>query len=390
MAKSVGSGKARAADQLGLFGGAAEPPEPAPAPSVAPARGGKRGRGAAMDPTALPAPEKIGPPQVRFGASSWTYPGWQGRVYRDVPAYGARFSQLSLGEYARDPRFRTVSADNLYYVAPAQRLPMLSRFRELCAAVPGFDLCPKVWHGVTVNRYTKQQQAQWRLSTEINRQFLDPEAFLAEVLWPLKEGLGPLLGPLILEIQENELAPDAFCAALDRFLDEARARADFRLGVELRTLPHFTRRYLATLAANGAAHVCNSWTRMPPVGWQHERAQAHGVSALYMVRALLRPGSLDYRPDASPFGRKEGSLPPGGSGPSAAAALIPGSRYDEAVEAYEPYAHLQQRLPEVRRDIVRVVREARPGADVYVFVNNRLEGHSPGTIEELQHELWGK
>src|SRR6185436_17996590 len=130
----------------------------------------------------------------------------------------------------------------------------------------------------------------------------------------------------------------------DRFLGATRARAAFRIGVELRTFAHFTRRYLATLHAHGAAHVCNAWTRMPPIGWQHDRAAApsQGERDLFMVRAMLRPGTL----------------PRGAMGPS---ALVPGSRYEEAGE----------------------------GTDIYLIINNQLEGHAPGTIEELQRELWG-
>jgi uncharacterized protein YecE (DUF72 family) len=338
------------AKQLGLFGEV----EPEPAP--------RRG----VDPAALPVPEKLGPPRLRFGTSSWTYPGWQGKVYRDVGAYGSRFSQLSLGEYARDPRFRTASADNLYYVAPRERMPMLQRFRELVEDVPGFDLCPKAWHGVTVSRYSKLQVEQWRLTSEINRHFLDAEAFLGEVVWPLKEGLGPCLGPLILEVQQNDLSPDAFAHALDRLLGAAMKRAAFRIGVELRTLGHFTERYLDVLAAHGAAHVMNSWTRMPPIGWQldHIRGHLRGRPArLWMARALLRPGEL-----------RRGEL-------------IPGSSYDEAVEAYQPYDRVQRPLEAVREDILRVIAQAGDDAAVYVLINNRLEGHAPGTIAALQARL---
>lgn len=335
------------------------------------AQRGRRKNPDLFDPGALPAPPKIGPPRLRFGTSSWTYPGWNGLVYRDVAAYGARFSQSCLAEYARDPRFRTASADNLYYVAPSQRLPMLTRFREQMSGLPEpFDLCPKVWHGVTVNRYTALQRDKWRLSTEINRHFLDPGVFVDEVLLPLREGLGPCLGPLILEIQENDLHPVAFAQALDRFLSEALARAGapFAMAVELRTLAHFTGRYLDVLAAHAVGHALNSWTRMPPIGWQHQRVRARQGAPrpgqVVLVRALLKPGSLVA----------------GAAGPE----LIPGSTYDEAVEAYAPYDHIERRLPDVRADILRVLHETPEPTPVYVLINNRLEGHAPGTIAELQ------
>jgi uncharacterized protein YecE (DUF72 family) len=359
------------AKQIDLFGGLSGGP-PSIGASEPPAPKAPRGRRKDLfDPTALPAPPKIGPPRLRFGTSSWTYPGWGGLVYRDVAAYGARFSQNCLAEYARDPRFRTASADNLYYVAPSQRLPMLSRFREQTSGLPEpFDLCPKVWHGVTVNRYTALQRDKWRLSTEINRHFLDPDVFLDEVLLPLREGLGPCLGPLILEIQENDLHPAAFAQALDRFLSAAQARAGapFAMAVELRTLAHFTGRYLDVLAAHAVGHALNSWTRMPPIGWQHQRVRARQGAPrpgqVVLIRALLKPGALVV----------------GSGGPE----LIPGSTYDEAVEAYAPYDHIERRLPEVRADILRVLHETPEPTPAYVLINNRLEGHAPGTVAELQ------
>ncbi len=335
-----------------------------------PAQPGKRR--ALLNPEDLPAPEKFGPPRIRFGTSSWTYTGWSGKVYRDVAAYGseARFTERCLAEYARDPRFRTAGADNLYYAAPAHRTSMLARFRQQLEGIPGgFDLCPKVWHGITVNRYTQIQRDKWRLGTDLNRYFLDPEIFVDQVVLPLQEGLGPCLGPLILELQENAIEPATFAGLLDRFLGGANARASCNVCVELRTLDHFTDRYLDVLSAHGAGHVLNSWTRMPPIGWQHQRLLAHGYPGkAVLIRALLRPGRLVENV--------------GGT------HLVPGSKYDEAVEAYQPYDRLHVRLDDVRADILRVIKDV-PDLPIYTVVNNRLEGHSPETIAELEGSLWG-
>ena len=325
----------------------------------------RRHRRATFDPTTLSVPEKRGSARVRFGTSSWNYEGWGGIVYRDVAAYGSRFERLSLGEYARDPRFRTVGADSLYYAAPADRIPMLTRYRDLIGAVPGFEVCPKIWHGITARRYTGQQQAQWRMPEE-NPIFLDGDAFVDAVLLPLQQTLGEHLGPLILEVQENDLAPDEFAVALDRFLSDAQARATLRMVVELRTLSHFTDRYVDVLRAHGVGHCLNSWTRMPPIGWQHERLTARGgTGGPVLVRALLRPGALG----------------PGGG------AVRPGNTYENAVKQYQPYDQIRQPLPDVRADILRVITETL--GDVYIIVNSRLEGCAPLTIEALQAALWG-
>ncbi len=94
---------------------------------------------------------------------------------------------------------------------------------------------------------------------------------------------------------------------------------------------------------------------MPAIGWQWDKLRAHGDkdAPFYLIRALLRPGV----------------------------------RYEDA-SIYEPYDRIVSRAPEVRADILRVLREAPTARACYVLVNNHLEGHSPGTIEELQAELF--
>lgn len=323
------------------------------------ATGSSPRRARAFDPSTLPAPPKIGPPTRLFGTSSWTYPGWHGRVYRDVAAYGApaRFTELCLAEYARDPRFRCAGADNMYYMPPASRTALLKRYQQQLSSLPeSIELCPKVWHGITVHRYSPQQQRDWRLDSELNPGFLDASRFLDMVALPLQDGLGPHLGPLLVELQESEMHAADFVRLLDDFLGQVRPRFSGRLAIELRTQSHFTPRYLDVLSAHGVGHVLNAWTRMPGVGWQFDQLRArHGLDWPFLViRALLRPGV----------------------------------RYDDA-SVYEPYDRLVLRAPEVRADILRVLRAAADAQPCYVLVNNHLEGHSPATIAELQSELYG-
>jgi len=338
------------AEQISLFKGALSPfAEEPPADK----RAAKR-----FDPARLPAPPKIGPKTRLFGTSSWTYPGWQGKVYGDVESYGStqRFTELCLGEYARDPRFRCAGADNMYYMPPSSRRKLLERYRSQLEDLPEpVELLPKVWHGITVNRYSPLQQREWRLDSEVNPHFLDAAYFLDQVALPLAEGLGTLLGPLILEIQENDIHTIEFSQLLDDFLAAVRARFAGRIAVELRTQAHLTPRYLDVLFAHGCGHVLNAWTRMPGIGWQYDQLRGrHGAGWPYfVVRALLRPGV----------------------------------RYEDA-SAYAPYDRIVTRAPEVRADILRLLREAAAETPCYVLVNNHLEGHSPGTIAELQKELF--
>ena len=180
--------------------------------------------------------------------------------------------------------------------------------------------------------------------------------FLHDVAEPLLDELGTFLGPLILEIQENDIHEAEFCTLLDAFLRTVRSQYDGPLAVELRTSSHLTPRYLRVVHNHGVAHVLNSWTRMPAVGlqWDKLRALAELDWPFFLVRALLRPGM----------------------------------RYEDA-SIFDPYDRLVTRAPDVRADILRVLREAPQDRTCYVLANNHLEGHSPGTISELQTDLWG-
>ena len=54
------------------------------------------------------------PGHVRFGTSSWSFPGWQGLVYAEA-ASEKRLAERGLAEYAEHPLFSTVGIDSSYY-----------------------------------------------------------------------------------------------------------------------------------------------------------------------------------------------------------------------------------------------------------------------------------
>ncbi|HNF97075.1 MAG TPA: DUF72 domain-containing protein [Pseudomonadota bacterium] len=342
----------RMAQQFSLFAA------PDPASQSEPEKASARQKSShSFDPETLPIPPKLGIPTRSFGTSSWVYPGWDGGVYRSVKAYGAssRFSDLCLAEYARNSLFRSAGADNMYYVRPSQRRKLLQKYASQLRHLPEkVELCPKVFHELSVSRYTPQQQAEWRLLDEINPHFLDPRLFLEEVAQPLCDELGELLGPLILELQENDIHEADFCRLLDHFLQQVRKQFSGPLSVELRTESHFTSRYLSVLATHGVSHVLNSWTKMPSIGQQFALLQQSQAKwPFYLLRALLPQGV----------------------------------RYAEASK-WAPYDRLRVRADSVRKDMLQVLRSLKVEEKAYVLVNNHLEGHAPTTVAEIQHELF--
>ncbi len=68
----------------------------------------------------------------------------------------------------------------------------------------------------------------------------------------------------------------------------------------------------------------------------------------------------------------------------ARALLRRGRAYEEAVAKFTPYAHVQDPNPETREALRLLIARARERHEPsYIFVNNRLEGNAPETIEAI-------
>src|SRR5262245_41307026 len=108
--------------------------------------------------SARPSPEELAelqaaiPAEVRFGTSTWTYPGWYGLVYsRPYPETGAAARMLA--EYARWPLFGTVGIDSSFYGPP--KPATLTAWAK--ALTPGFPCVSKVWDRITVHTFSGER-----------------------------------------------------------------------------------------------------------------------------------------------------------------------------------------------------------------------------------------
>lgn len=284
------------------------------------------------------------PPEIRFGTSSWTYPGWRGLIYqRDYPARGSSARQLA--EYAQWPLFRTVGIDSFYYAPPTGHA-----LRTYAEALPdGFPCVSKVWERVTAYAFTAPRQLA--PSGHANPDWLNAGLFIDDVLAPMREHFADHMGPLVFEFtavpRSVGMSADMFARSLDNFL--AQLPSDTRYAVEIRNPEFLSAPYFAVLRDHRVAHVFNSWSRMPPIG---EQLTLHDsiTTDLIVARALLRPGRT----------------------------------YAQAVEAFAPYDHIQEENPAVRHDLVALARAAiNLRIPAHVIINNRLEGCSPLTIAAL-------
>jgi hypothetical protein len=68
----------------------------------------------------------------------------------------------------------------------------------------------------------------------------------------------------------------------------------------------------------------------------------------------------------------------------ARALLRRGRAYEDAVAKFTPYSHVQDPNPETRDALRILIARARERHQPsYIFVNNRLEGNAPETIEAI-------
>jgi uncharacterized protein YecE (DUF72 family) len=288
---------------------------------------------------------------VLFGASTWTYKGWEGLVYRDLAKYGPHFRRDSLEEYARNEIFDCVGLDSSYY-----RPPTLDRAERMALQLPpGFLLVVKVLRDLTNPVYTKSFGENGCAGAK-NPAFLNPRVFLAEFLPVFRERLSDHIGTFVLQfprISPREMAFDGFLKRLDHFLGELGGK--WPISVEIRNSEFLHPEYFALLRAHGAAHVFQVWTHMPlPHQVLHRFPESLESASFGVCRALVPPGR-DY-------------------------AL--------AVKEYMPYRRIGRVESEVRESLIQLSEEGmKKNVPIMMTVNNRLEGCAPLTIQALEKEI---
>lgn len=281
--------------------------------------------------------------RVFIGGSSWKYEGWVGQIYsRSRYTVRGRFSKKQfedncLAEYATV--FPTVCGDFAFYQFPSDQF-----WAKLFRQTPElFRWGFKVPEQITVERWPVHPRYGALAGLE-NPSFLDhallEQSFL-KALTPWKDRVGVLIFEFGASRQKD---PAPFVEKLDRFLD--RLPSGWRFAIEIRTPEFLCDLYFDCLRAHDVTHVYNAWARMPEIGEQMLMTKSR-TSDLIVARALLRKG----RP------------------------------YEEAVQSFSPYTHVQDVNLPVRQSLRDLIGVALvDGVPAFLFVNNRLEGNSPGTI----------
>jgi uncharacterized protein YecE (DUF72 family) len=282
---------------------------------------------------------------IFIGGSSWKYEGWLGQIYsRSRYQVRGRFSkrlfeETCLSEYATI--FPAVCGDFAFYQFPTDAF-WAKLFRQTPETFRwGF----KVPEQITVPTWPVHPR-YGALAGRENPTFLDAplleQAFL-RALEPYRKQTGVL----IFEFGSLRNFGKEFVNVLDGFL--ARLPAGWRYAVEIRNPEFLKPDYFACLRARNVTHVYNAWTRMPGIADQMAIPDSR-TSDVLVARALLR----HRRP------------------------------YEDAVRQFTPYDRVQEVNEPVRRGLRELIDMALvDGQPAFIFVNNRLEGNSPGTIVSI-------
>ncbi len=284
-----------------------------------------------------------------IGTSSWKYPGWLGLVY-DEQRYltrskfsEAKFEKYCLKEYAET--YKTVCVDAGYY-----QFPKVDYLVGMAEQVPeDFKFGFKVTDEITLKKFPSLPRFGSRAG-KANANFLNAEAFRERFLGPC-DAIRSKVGPLIFEFStfhkhDFEKGRD-FVAVLDQFLGALPHGWEY--GVEIRNKNWLQPDYFQMLKSHGIAHVYNSWTKMPPVLEQLE-LEGEPVANFQVSRFLLKPGR----------------------------------KYADAVKSFQPYTGLQELNADARLAANKILKQAvERKQQAFIYVNNRLEGSAPLTIDGI-------
>jgi uncharacterized protein YecE (DUF72 family) len=283
------------------------------------------------------------------GTSSWKYEGWLGQIYTPSRYLSrGRFSKKKfeaecLAEYAEV--FPIICGDFSFY-----QFPPAEFWCKLFGGAPNpLRFALKVPEEITVRVFPVHARYGSRAGVA-NPNFLNIDLLKAEFL-DLLEPYRDRVSVLIFEFGtfSQKSFPD-FPTFLNALAPVLTSLPDmFRYAVEIRNSEFLEPAYFELLRERNVAHVFNAWTRMPTISHQM-RIRDVFTADFTIARALLK------------MGRK----------------------YETAVRQFSPYESIQEPNHEVREALRNLLLRAKQRVEpAYIFVNNRLEGNAPGTIEAV-------
>ncbi|MFO0827437.1 MAG: DUF72 domain-containing protein [Phycisphaerales bacterium] len=306
-------------------------------------------------------------PSIRFGTSSWAFPGWRGEVFGKSSA-ADRLARFGLAAYSRYPLFRTVGLDRAFYSLLTE-----ADACELAALVPDdFRFLVKC-HQTVCRPFATEAGDTFGDTRALaagglgNPRFLDASYATDVVIGPLAAGFRNRLGPIVFQFPplgvERHGGPQ-------RFLD--------RLGAFLAALPR------------GPLYAVETRDR-EFLGTDLVRDYATALRAANVMHGFaVHPTLPSIAAQAASLDRAEWPI-------EAQPALTMrwllghGQGYDEAKLRYDPFDRIVAPDPASRHDILGLLRRAEASNRLaWVIANNKAEGSAPLTIELLAKAMVGK
>ncbi|MBV2159537.1 DUF72 domain-containing protein [Achromobacter denitrificans] len=295
------------------------------------------------------------PAHLRFGVSTWSYPGWEGLVW-DGEYDSSTLSKHGLGAYHQHPLLRTVCVDRTFwrpltasqYAAYAGQVDDEFRFVVKCPA------------SIT-DAQARGEEGRARAANPV---FLDPSLAVQAFVRPTLEGLGAKLGVLVFQLSPLPWGwlsrPAALFEKLGHMLAAVREAVSAHdaviVAVEVRDPELLGQALVDTLKAHGATFCLGLHGKMPPIEAQ-----------LPILRALW-PGPLVCRWNLN--------------------RIFGAYGYADAQKKHDPFnAILSEDLP-TRTVLARTIRGITgAGQPAYVTISNDAEGCAPLSIQMLAQAI---
>ncbi|MFG0292330.1 MAG: DUF72 domain-containing protein [Phycisphaerales bacterium JB050] len=282
------------------------------------------------------------PGSLYLGTSSWSFPGWEGLVWRagHDNLTETTLSRKGLPAYSKHPLFRTVGIDRSYY-AP---LPE-AECRAYAEQVPdGFRFVMKADRALVMPELI----ATRGVPITPNPLLLDPHHAESRVINPALAGFGSKLGAIVFQfpplgpLRISKLGgPHAFADRLHDFLSSLPVGPEY--AIEIRDRGLLTPSYRDALANSGTSHCYAVHPSAPPLDEQSDAIDP-ASQRVCVLRWMLNPYS--------------------------------GDSFREAKSRYEPFNRVvdpdERSLDQIIRILIRASALAR-----MVVINNKAEGSSP-------------
>lgn len=291
------------------------------------------------------------PPHLRFGGSTWSFPGWEGLVWDGEYDPGV-LSRHGLAAYHQHPLLRTVCIDRSFW-----RPLTVSQYAAYASQVgEDFRFVVKCPAAIT-DAQVRDEEGKAHKS---NPDFLDPCLAVEQFVQPTLAGLGDKLGVLVFQLSPLSWGwlnrPADLLDRLGGLLAAVRqampAQTPVIVAVEVRDPELLGPALVDVLKAYGATFCLGLHAKMPPIEDQ-----------LPMLRALW-PGPLVCRWNLN--------------------RIFGAYGYADAQKKHAPFNAIVNEDPHTRALLARTIRGITgAGQPAYVTVSNDAEGCAPLSIRML-------